>query len=81
MATITIKNIPDEIYERLKVLAKLRHRSLNSEIIHSLEKAVALSSEDPRELRKRIAEYRERVSKRGILSSEEIEKSINEGRS
>lgn len=33
MATITLKNIPDRLYERLKYFAKLRHRSLNSEII------------------------------------------------
>jgi plasmid stability protein len=80
MASITIKNIPDEIYERLKLMAKLRHRSINSEIIHSLEKSVGLSVEDPRELRKRLAEFREKVGKRGTLSSDEIDKAINEGR-
>ncbi|SFU27315.1 Arc-like DNA binding domain-containing protein [Nitrosomonas eutropha] len=35
--TLTLKNIPDEVYERLKVVAKANRRSLNSEIIMCLE--------------------------------------------
>jgi hypothetical protein len=80
MATITIKNIPQEIYERIKVLAKLHHRSINSEIINNLEKSVGLSVEDPQELRRRLSEFREKVAQRGSLSADAIEKSINEGR-
>ncbi len=41
MATITVKNIPDELYERLKSVAKINRRSLNSEIIVCIENAVA----------------------------------------
>ena len=37
MATCTVKNIPDELYARLKKAASLCHRSLNSEIIVRLE--------------------------------------------
>lgn len=47
MATITLKNIPDRLYQRLKYFAKLHHRSLNSEIIFNLEKSVGLAGEDP----------------------------------
>ena len=36
MATLTIKNIPDALYQDLKQQAKLNHRSLNSEAIVSL---------------------------------------------
>lgn len=36
MATLTIKNIPDTLYQDLKHQAKLNHRSLNSEAIVSL---------------------------------------------
>ena len=78
MATITIKNIPKELYERLKVLAKLRHRSLNSEIIHSLEKSIGVGEVDPEKIRAQIREFRQKV--KGSLSLDEIEKSINEGR-
>ncbi len=35
--TITLKGIPDDVYERLKVSASANHRSLNSEVIACLE--------------------------------------------
>jgi len=31
--TLTLKNIPDELYGRLKQAAEVHHRSLNSEVI------------------------------------------------
>lgn len=80
MATITLKNIPDTLYERLKHFAKLRHRSLNGEIIYNLEKSVGLPEEDPEELRKQIAAFRKSISMKGQLTDEEIEKAIHEGR-
>lgn len=36
-ATITLKNIPDNIYDRLKLSAQMHHRSMNSEVIVCLE--------------------------------------------
>jgi hypothetical protein len=80
MATITLKNIPDPLYERLKHFAKLRRRSLNSEIIYNLEKSVGLPEEDSEELRKQIVAFRRSIGKRGQLTDEEVEKAINEGR-
>ncbi len=35
--TLTLKNIPDEVYERLKAAAERHRRSLNSEAIVCLE--------------------------------------------
>ena len=35
--TLTLKNIPDEVYERLRKAAKRHRRSLNSEAIVCLE--------------------------------------------
>jgi plasmid stability protein len=35
--TLTLKNIPDEVYDRLKASAKMHRRSLNSEAIVCLE--------------------------------------------
>lgn len=35
--TLTLKNIPDEVYERLKLSAETHRRSLNSEAIVCLE--------------------------------------------
>ena len=40
MATITVKDIPDDLYEELKKTAANHHRSINREVIHCIEKAV-----------------------------------------
>jgi hypothetical protein len=38
--TLTLKNIPDEVYERLKLSAEVHRRSMNSEAIVCLETAL-----------------------------------------
>lgn len=40
MATVTVKNIPDELYEKLKADAEINRRSINSQIIVCIENAV-----------------------------------------
>ncbi len=40
MATITVKNIPDDLYELLKEAAQVHRRSINSEIIMRLERSL-----------------------------------------
>jgi hypothetical protein len=40
--TITLKNVPDEVYRALKRAAKEQGRSLNAQIIHTLEAEAAL---------------------------------------
>ncbi len=47
MATITVKNIPDDIYEKLKAKANTNRRSINSEIINCIEKNVTSTRIDP----------------------------------
>lgn len=42
MPAITVKNIPDLIYENLKLAAQAHHRSINSEIIACLEKELMI---------------------------------------
>ena len=39
--SITLKNIPDPIYRRIKLAAKRHHRSMNNEIIACLEPVLA----------------------------------------
>jgi plasmid stability protein len=78
MATITVKNIPEDIYQDLKRLAKLRHRSINNEIIVCIEKALGKSERDHEKLRTKIREFHKKV--KGQLSLDEIQKSIDEGR-
>jgi plasmid stability protein len=65
MATITVKNIPDDVYERLKLLAEANRRSVNSEIIICIGQAVSSRKIDPeifienaRRLREKTGSYR-----------------------
>ena len=47
MPALTIKGLPDPIYERLKAQADANRRSLNGEIIMCLERAVRAVRFDP----------------------------------
>jgi plasmid stability protein len=40
MAAVTVKNITEELYERLKVVAEINRRSINSELTVCVENAV-----------------------------------------
>ena len=40
MKTIIVKNIPEDLYERLRQSATENHRSINSEIIVCIERSV-----------------------------------------
>jgi antitoxin FitA len=40
MPSITVKNIPEDLYKRLKLRAAANHRSINSEIIVCIEQVV-----------------------------------------
>jgi plasmid stability protein len=65
MPTITVKNIPAGLYERLKLSAKAHRRSINSEILVYIERAVGRQEVDPeativraRTLREKTEGYR-----------------------
>ena len=45
--TLTLKNIPDALYERLKTAAGTHRRSLNNEAIVRLESSLARDQVDP----------------------------------
>lgn len=47
--TLTLKNIPDEVYERLKLSAETNRRSMNSEAIVCLEAALQANRLAPTE--------------------------------
>ena len=49
MATLTLKNIPDELHARLKESAERNRRSLNSEILVRLESGFTAPVVDIRE--------------------------------
>jgi antitoxin FitA len=79
MPSITIKNIPQELYEKLKITASLNHRSLNNEMINCLESVLMprrLSVADKLLRAKRI---RTQFSA-DAFDPDEIKKAIEEGR-
>jgi hypothetical protein len=57
MATITLKNIPDELHARLKESAEKNRRSLNSEILIRLESAFTAPLVDAREEARKLKAF------------------------
>ena len=79
MANITIKNIPEHTYKVLKQVASSHHRSINSEIIHLIEKATVskpFSTEHHLALAKRSREK----TKNFLLTDEILNNAKQEGR-
>ena len=79
MATLTIKNIPLDVSERLKHRAKANRRSINQEVIAIIERAletppidVDSTVERTQKIRELTAQYR--------LRDEELEQWKDEGR-
>ena len=79
MATLTIKNIPVDVYERLKHRAKANRRSINQEVIAVIERALEIppievnsTLERTRKIRELTAQYR--------LRDEDLEQWKNKGR-
>lgn len=87
MATLTIRNLPDDLHARLKEQAKRHRRSLNQEVIAELSADVGAKGEDERMAAARerwaranamISEMRANLPR--FLSGDEIDAAIREGR-
>ncbi len=64
MATLTIKNLPAPLYERLKEKAASNRRSINSEAIIAVEQAVAdFRGVEPEAMRESLRRARNRLDK------------------
>ena len=61
--TLTLKNIPDEVYERQRRAAELHRRSLNSEAIVCLETVLTPTKIAPSERLARARELRSGLGK------------------
>jgi predicted CopG family antitoxin len=79
MATITVKNIPDDVYELLKENAKENHRSVNSEIIIAIKMAVMRRRVDVDAVLEGARQTRE-LTAHYVITDEELTKFKNEGR-
>src|SRR5579859_1864424 len=78
-ATLTLKNIPDELYEQLKRSAEAHRRSMNSEAIVCLETMLLPESMGVSERLKRARELRKALPV-GKFSARDIDAMKREGR-
>ncbi len=77
--TLTLKNIPDEVYQRLKASAEAHRRSLNSEAIVCLESVLLPGRMSPGERLARARELRLALPK-GKFRPRDIDALKREGR-
>lgn len=77
--TLTLKNIPDEVYHRLKAAAALHRRSLNSEAIVRLEAALVPGAMTPAERLARARQLRAELADTRFLA-DDIDAFKREGR-
>jgi antitoxin FitA len=79
VATITVKNIPDELYEDLKLSAGANHRSINREVIACIERVVRGQRTDPDAVLARARELRE-LTRRHPITNAQLTKAKRAGR-
>ena len=79
MATVTIKNIPDELYKRLKAVAEVNRRSINSEIIMCIENSISSQKINLDEMLDNVRQLRQLTSGH-MISDEAFNKAKAEGR-
>ena len=79
MATLTIKNIPDELYEQLKQSAARHRRSVNSEVIVCLEKVLRSRAVDSATFLASIRALRKNIST-VFVTEDDLRTAKDEGR-
>ena len=78
--SLTLKNIPDEVYDRLKLSAEAHRRSMNREAIVCLETALLASRLAPAERLARARTLRAALPE-GKFGARDIDAMKREGRS
>jgi plasmid stability protein len=69
--TITVKNVPPELYERLKQRAAENRRSMNKEIIVCIERVIhGQKTDTPDEALARAREVRKKTSNYSLTDEE-----------
>lgn len=62
MPNLTIKGMPDPLYERIRESAAQNHRSINSEVIARLETSLGSTRPDPEALLEQARALRHRLA-------------------
>lgn len=76
--TLTLKNIPDELYSRLKMAAQAHRRSLNNEAILCLEAVLLPSRVTPGQRLARARKLRDSLST-GVFEAGDIDAYKSQG--
>lgn len=79
MATMTLKNVPDELYRRLHARAERHGRSIDSEAIDCLERVLRSERVDPEALLARASQVRERAGNL-FVTDDDLRIARDEGR-
>ncbi len=79
MPALTVKNIPEQLYDHLRASARVHHRSINSELIHCLETALLPRRASAEETIATARALRAQVKAKRI-PTREITAAKNEGR-
>jgi antitoxin FitA len=79
MATVTVKNIPDDLYDRLKSVAEINRRSINSEIIMCIENSISSHRLDLDEMLIDIRKLRQ-LTAGHVINDEDFNRAKREGR-
>lgn len=80
MATLFVKDFPDDIYEELKDRARANGRSLAAEVRYLLEQAVP-RKRAWKEVAEQVRKFREKIAREGRgIPIDEIVKMIREDR-
>ncbi|WP_367155183.1 Arc family DNA-binding protein [Methylomonas sp. HYX-M1] len=79
MPALTIKNIPDSLYEQLKSAAELHRRSINSEVLVCLEKVLVAKKTNSNDRLQRIEQLRTSITS-NIITADDINQAIENGR-
>ena len=79
MPTVTLKNIPDELYAHLKEAARAHHRSLNSEILYCVVR-ILLGRQVTLDDRLAAAQNLRKLSARHPLTDDLLDDAKNQGR-
>jgi hypothetical protein len=80
VTTFTVKNIPPNLYEKLKRAAELNRRSINSEIIVCIEKSVQSQAINIEQVLTKARKFRTLTQAAPIID-DELLREIEEGRS
>ncbi len=79
MPAITLKNIPNDLYDQIKKSAEVNYRSLNAEILFRLRQTLGTKPISAESLFARINDLNKRVHL-PLLTDEFLTKAKNEGR-